>query len=151
LDRLACIAAAIAPSPRWTAVLLVLAGALLFAPVAPATAPCWDRLTLDWLDGRIDKTYPIPCYQQAVDRLDTDLENYTNIREDILHALAVTVTKQSGGAGTQETTSPVASDASGSLPLPLIVLGALALLLVATGAGATAWRRVHRGGQASGD
>src|SRR5688572_17156545 len=64
-------------------------GALAGAPVADAKdAPCWKRLLDDWVvDARIDKTYPASCYREAMKHLPRDLDDYTNVREDIERAL----------------------------------------------------------------
>ena len=40
------------------------------------TAPCWKLLLNDWYDGTINKIYPIPCYQQAINHLPADLRIY---------------------------------------------------------------------------
>ena len=57
---------------------LVLAGAA--ATAAPAMAaspgPCWKRLINDWYDGRIDGTYPVSCYTQALKHLPADVDAY---------------------------------------------------------------------------
>src|SRR4051812_33792965 len=65
---------------RRVALLAVLAGLLLLATVgsASAAAPCWKRVSLDWADnGTIDKTYPLPCYTQAIDHQTTTLSLYS--------------------------------------------------------------------------
>jgi hypothetical protein len=71
--------------------LAAVACALLAASVAPApasaTAPCWKVLLNDWLDGRIDKLYPIACYRQAINHLPTDIDTYSSARDDINRAL----------------------------------------------------------------
>ena len=54
--------------------------ALLAAGVGPATAApaaslqatstCWQQVINDWLpDNKVDRTYPIPCYTQAIQHL----------------------------------------------------------------------------------
>jgi hypothetical protein len=159
---------------------LALAGAVARPPAAVAASPCWKTLLNDWYDGRIDNTYPIHCYQDAVSHLPADVQTYSSARDDILRALqsarsrldrsGKTVTPNtpvppSGGAKhatttstTPSTTSPgrtppgglrgVADKANNSgptsVPLPLIVLGALALLLVAAGAGGLFLKRRRR-------
>ena len=50
------------------------------APAQAAAAPCWKLLITDWYDGTIDKAYPIPCYQQAIDHLPTDAQLYSSAR-----------------------------------------------------------------------
>ena len=52
-----------------------------------AGTSCPRRLLADWADGRIDHTYPIACYRQAMQSLPTDLEVYSSAPEDIASAL----------------------------------------------------------------
>ena len=82
-------------SPRNIAALFLLAAAALtfglVAGVAPASAKgkpaCWKTLINDWYDGRIDGTYPIHCYREALQHLPTDVDTYSSAREDIKQAL----------------------------------------------------------------
>jgi hypothetical protein len=140
-------------------------------PAAAAT-PCWKALLNDWYDGRIDNTYPIHCYSDALKHLPADVQTYSSAHDDILRALqnAKSELKRNGTkitpdtlvppaakpptkrttTGSQTTTTqppgrkppggglPSAVDkvnhsSPSSVPLPLIVLGALALLLIAAG------------------
>jgi len=123
---------------------------LAFAAPASATsvaaAPCWKRLTLDWAaDGRVDGTYPRACYQQAIENMEPDLEFYSSFPDDIRRALQ----RASSGGGTTTGDNPTLTSASGetddgsSVPLPLILLGGAAVLLVAAGVGGMLWRRVR--------
>jgi hypothetical protein len=157
------------------------AGSLVRPVAASAAAPCWKTLLTDWYDGRIDNTYPIHCYRDALRHLPADVATYSSARDDITRALqnakatlkregkAATPTtpvppqgggSSSGGTDTTKTTtsptgttpvptSPSPGKDSGkgltrladklnpsspdSLPLPLLVLGGLAILLVAAG------------------
>jgi len=69
-------------------VLAVLAGAAT-KPAAAAHKPaCWQVLLNDWYDGRIDGTYPIHCYRDALKHLPSDVDTYSSAREDIQRALA---------------------------------------------------------------
>jgi hypothetical protein len=180
------------PSPLKLAVrLLVVAAALSAAVVthpAPAAAasPCWKALLNDWYDGRIDHTYPVHCYQDALHHLPADVQTYSSAHDDIQRALqsaeakirksggtvsansevppaAPTETSGHGGdqgnsstttttAGSPGKTTPgglsgAAQDlnpsSASSVPLPLIILGALALLLVAAGAAGLIAKRVQ--------
>lgn len=180
--------------PR-TAIGVGIAALALFAAVArplPAAAatPCWKALLNDWYDGRIDNTYPLHCYSDALKHLPADVQTYSSAHDDILRALqnakaelrkngtkitpdtlvppASKPTTKTTKTGTTKTTSsttttqtppgrkppngglPSAVDkvnhsGPSSVPLPLIVLGALALLLVAAGGiGLLAKRRQSR-------
>jgi hypothetical protein len=175
---------------------------LVFGTAGPAAAakgkpPCWKTLINDWYDGRIEGTYPIHCYREALNHLPTDVETYSSARDDIKQALQERITQgskgtkggtsgpggatgKSGGSGPNSSgpnssgpnssgpkssgpnTNPgdgkTNSDKSAkgpigdilnsgkpgsadSVPVPLIVLGAVALLLmVAGGAGFLARR-----------
>jgi hypothetical protein len=139
----------------------LLSVALLFtggASQAAAATPCWKVLLNDWYDGRIDGTYPIHCYTDALKHLPSDVNTYSSARDDILRALQsarTQVRKQGIKPGPNTLVKPpkgLKTDAHGrpnkginkladqlnpsspsSLPLPLLVLGGLALLLVAAG------------------
>ena len=126
---------------RRAALLGALAGLLVLAwagtaSAASAEAPCWQHLTLDWADnGVVDNTYPLPCYQQAIDNATTDLENYSSFVDDIRRARARAIAGESPTDGTD--TGPHRDPNSSSddgVPTPLIVLGGVALVLVGVGA-----------------
>jgi hypothetical protein len=136
-------------------------------PAAAKVTPCWTKLLNDWYDGRIDNTYPVQCYRDALKHLPDDVAVYSSARTDIQRALANAVRKngtQTGGNVPPSTTTPTttsggtsngqndatggrdsgddgpvgsalgsASDSADSIPTPLIILGALALLLIAAG------------------
>ncbi len=165
---------------RTTLAALVLATAatalVSSAAASSSTAPCWKTLLNDWYDGHIDKTYAIPCYQQAINHLPTDVSVYSSARDDI-RAAENTAIAAANGKGTTTTSTTVAQstdttpattttetpgntkptgpipsvivDASPggatSFPLPLVILGGLAVLLVAAGVGGLLWRRFRAG------
>ena len=150
---------------------------------AQAATPCWKQLLNDWYDGRIDNTYPVHCYREALKHLPSDVQTYSSAHDDILRALQSAIAKQkkankkvsdntllppqtgggSGGSGggtghgTTDTSSSgqpgrdnggglagkVSSDNPSSVPTPLLVLGGLALLLVAAGAAGLIAKRVQ--------
>jgi hypothetical protein len=154
-------------------------------PAAAAT-PCWKALLNDWYDGRIDNTYALHCYQDALTHLPADVQTYSSAHDDILRALqnakaelrrngtkvtpdtlvppapkpptkttgktstgSTTTTRAPGrpspGGGLPSAVDKVNHSSPSSVPLPLIVLGALALLLVAAGGiGLLAKRRQGR-------
>jgi hypothetical protein len=179
-------------SPRNIATLFLLAVAALtlglVAGVAPASAKgkpaCWKTLINDWYDGRIDGTYPIHCYREALQHLPTDVDTYSSAREDIKQALQKRITQGAGGGTT--TTGGQSSGGGGgagggsgggssgssngggqtgggnsasgpvqdvfdatkpgnadSVPVPLIVLGAVAFLLIVAGATGFLTRRMR--------
>jgi len=158
---------------RLSLVSLAVAAALVRAGGASAATPCWKALLNDWYDGRIDNTYEVHCYRDALKHLPADVQTYSSAHDDILRALQSAVAKEkkaghtvgpntpltppsggsggSGGTGTTggTTTSPpigrkpdkgigkvadkLNPNSADSLPVPLLVLGALAILLVLAG------------------
>ena len=74
------------------------------AAAAKGTTPCWKTLINDWYDGRIDGTYPIHCYRDALKHLPTDVETYSSARDDIKQALQKRLTQGTNGGGTTTTT-----------------------------------------------
>lgn len=155
-----------------------LVGAAVHAAPAQAATPCWKLLLNDWYDGRIDQTYPVHCYREALKHLPSDVSTYSSAHDDILRALQSAIAKQrkehktvgnntpippqsgggGSGSGSGSGTGPTGGDAGGrtttsepgrtsggglagkvssgspsSIPTPLIVLGGLALVLVAAG------------------
>jgi hypothetical protein len=166
----------------------VLAGAGVRAPSAHAETPCWKRLLNDWYDGRIDQTYPVHCYRDALKHLPSDVQTYSSAHDDILRALQSAIAKQkkahkavgpnllvpppsgggsgsgSGGKGSGPGGSDannrtgrtgagglagqVSSSSPSSIPTPLLILGGLALLLVAAGAAGLIAKRVQARRQA---
>ena len=173
-----------ARTPRHSTKLLlaVVVGALalLAAGVGPATAApaaslqatstCWQQVINDWLpDNKVDRTYAIPCYTQAIQHLSQypDVAGYSSAEDDIRRALlaAIRLDRGNGGGGSSLGAGPgpsgggSGSSSSGngggffkslgdrlgpgnaqSIPLPLIVLAGLALLLLLA-AGATWFAR----------
>jgi hypothetical protein len=140
--------------------------AVFAAPAAASPPPCWKTLLNDWYDGHIDKTYPIPCYHQAIAHLPTDIKLYSNAKEDIQRALAAAIaggtastpTTTSGSSTATTTTSapppkphkssPISNaikkltpGGADAFPLPLLILGVLALLLILAGIAGMIWRR----------
>jgi hypothetical protein len=137
------------------------------APSASAEAKtCADEVVADWYgDGRVNKIFPKHCYQEAIRSLPVDVLDYSNAKEDILRALAYArqgkpdpgpsggqrptgtagdPTSTDPGAG-DETTAAEGVDTSGpsSLPIPLLILGGLALLLLAAGGAGYLSRRAQ--------
>jgi hypothetical protein len=78
------------------AALLTLAVAILVAlslsGSAAAATPCGKKILADWYDnGRIDKLYPLHCYEEAVDAIPKDIEDYVDARDVIERALQAAV------------------------------------------------------------
>jgi hypothetical protein len=72
------------------ALLLVAAFAALLVLAAPAAAAksCGSAVIDDWYDdGRVDGTYALHCYDDAIDALPRDVRDYSSAKEDIQRAL----------------------------------------------------------------
>ena len=84
--------------PKLALALGLVALALGAAAVRPAPAqaatPCWKLLLNDWYDGRIDQTYSVHCYKDALKHLPADVQTYSSAHDDILRALQTAIAKQ---------------------------------------------------------
>ena len=132
-----------------TAVAVVIS--LAVALPAAAATPCWRAVINDWVDGRIDGTYPVNCYRQAIPHLPADLRIYSSAEEDITRALQARLrarSAQRAGSVRQEAAFGASHIAnrrgSGSwLSVPAVV--AIAILITLTlGTAAYAVRRHAR-------
>jgi hypothetical protein len=153
-----------------------------------AQTPCWKTLINDWYDGRIDGTYPIHCYRDALDHLPADVDTYSSARDDIKQALQKRIAEGSNGGttttgggaggggaaggsggsggsgsggsggssgsggsgGSKSANGPVGTlfdatkpQSADSVPVPLIVLGGVAFVLMAAGAAGFLARRTR--------
>ena len=73
-------------------VLLVLAlsaaATLVVASPANAATACGKKVLADWYDnGRIDRLYPLNCYEEAIDAIPDDLKPYADAEDVITRAL----------------------------------------------------------------
>ena len=73
------------------ALIAVLASAFvalsLSGPAAAATH-CGKKVLADWFDnGRIDRLYPLHCYEEAIDAIPDDIRDYADAEEVISRAL----------------------------------------------------------------
>ena len=95
---------------------------LVFGTAGPAAAkgktPCWKTLINDWYDGRIDGTYPIHCYRDALKHLPTDVETYSSARDDIKQALQKRITQGSHNPKGGTAAGPAARPAAGGQRRP---------------------------------
>jgi hypothetical protein len=127
---------------------------------------CSQNLIHDWyVDGRIDRTYPVHCYREALRDIPEDQIVYGTLRDDLTRALQSVIRNHDGPVGPN---TPVPGNSSGgggpngpggtasgkekdkgffnwvarklgpstaeSIPIPLLVLGGLALALMAAAA-----------------
>jgi hypothetical protein len=158
---------------RLFALVAMLAG-LALPGTAGAAVPCRDRIFNDWYhDGRIASSYPLGCYRDALRHIPADAKIYSSLSTDIKAALLAatrrhhgkTAPKQVGhgfravghGAVNGELVSlgqrpaphdPVGAgsiaDTATSAPLPILVLGGIAIALAAAGAIGTGVRYARR-------
>ena len=161
-------------------VALLAAGAAQAAAKKSSGTPCWKLVVNDWFDnGRIDGTYPIPCYTQAIQHIPEDALVYSSAPNDIRRAMLAAIRQDSGGghgggghsgsdisggpggnpngggpggsAGAtthrsgflQRAIDSVGPSNASSIPLPLLVLGGIALLLLAAGGTSFLARRIQ--------
>jgi len=80
------------PSARaFAALVVLLAGglvALALVGTATAATPCGKKVLADWFDnGRIDRLYPLHCYEEAIDAIPDELRDYADAEEVIERAL----------------------------------------------------------------
>jgi len=62
--------------------------ALSFAGTAGAATKCGQQVLADWYDnGRIDKLYPLNCYEEAIDGIPDDIGPYVDAEDVITRAL----------------------------------------------------------------
>jgi hypothetical protein len=76
--------------------------ALALTGTATAADGCAARLLADWQDGRIDRTYAVPCYRAALESLPEDLQVYSTAQTDLTRALQNRLEAVKPQAGTKE-------------------------------------------------
>ena len=124
---------------------------------ARSMSSCSEALIHDWyVDGRIDNTYPVHCYREALKTIPEDQIIYGTLRQDLTRALQATI-RQHGGHVTGDTlVLPLGGSSGGggpngnatggglfhwlaqklgpstadSIPIPLLILGGLAFALI---------------------
>lgn len=124
----------------FAAVVLV---ALVATSSASAAPPCAGAILSDWLDdSRIDRVYPLPCYEAAIDAIPQDIEDYTDAADVIARAFQsvsgrrLERTPQGPVAPVSvppAVTPPVDTSSSTAVPIPILALGGMALALLAAG------------------
>src|SRR5215212_5779152 len=80
--------------------ILVLTAAAAAATLGVSTAQassCSDALIRDWyVDGRIDNTYPVHCYREALRDIPEDQLVYGTLRDDLRRALQDVIRDHNG-------------------------------------------------------
>ena len=151
-------------------VVLVLGVVLALGAASPAGAatPCGKKLLNDWFDnGRVDRLYPLNCYEEAIDAIPSDIQDYSDARDVITRALQDALHGKlspegsvdpspgdpsgggnsgngggnDGSGGTDAQGAPgVNTSSTSSVPIPLLVLGGMSIVLLAAG-GLGYWSR----------
>jgi hypothetical protein len=162
--------------------ILVLTAAATVAALGVSTAQasaCSSALIRDWyVDGRIDNTYPVHCYREALKDIPEDQIVYGTLRDDLTRALQDVIRNHHGhvtaatlvpGAGGGDgpngpggssggkhdegffkwLANKIGPDTANSVPVPLLVLGGLALALIAAAAISFGARRYQARKEAS--
>jgi hypothetical protein len=141
---------------------------------AAAATSCRDKVFNDWYaDGKISSRYPISCYRAALRHIPADASVYSTLESDIKAALQAALRRSQGKSVPSEighglrplegrtpaashltsdpardaaakASGPTASAQSGGAPLPVLVLGGVALALIAAGAVGAGVRHVRR-------
>jgi hypothetical protein len=144
--------------------------ALLVLGAAPASAakPCWYKVQNDWYrHGQVTGTYPVHCYVEAIAKLPTDSKQYSSAPDDIRRAMLLAIRSERGGGPSGPSSGAGSSPSGGGatsssnqgfvgsvfdtfapknadgVPVPLLVLGGVALLLLLLGGASVAARRVQ--------
>ncbi len=117
---------------------------LLLAPPltssSPAATACANQILGDWsADGHVTKKYALPCYEEAIDALPTDIRGYTNAEEVITRALSSAVRSGSSNGAAAVPVDTSVRDAG----QVLFAAAGLALLVLAAGGAGYVVRR-HR-------
>jgi len=143
------------------------------ASLQQSSSNCWLQVINDWLDNnQVDRIYAIPCYTQAIQKLSSysDIAGYSSAIDDIRRAELAAIRQDrsngpggSSGGSSSSGSGPGSSNSNGpgggsghhnfigipgqssatSIPLPLIVLGALAILLALSALGTWLARRLQ--------
>jgi hypothetical protein len=148
--------------------LLALTAAAVWVPVGHAAVPCRDRIYNEWYaSGKISTTYATSCYRDALKHIPADAQVYSNLGADIKLALQAALARSTSAnpsripasvgsgrispiasqtKGAVTTSSPVlaSSNTSNGLPTPVVILGAVALMLAAAGLVGTGVRYVRK-------
>jgi hypothetical protein len=113
---------------------------------ASGAPSCATRVLRDWSDdGRVASRYSLPCYEEAIDALPTDLRDYTNAKDVITRALTLAARRSdTDWAGHQSAQAPPRVDGNDrSPPLALLAVAVAAAGLLCAGAVAYVLRRTR--------
>lgn len=139
---------------RWLLLIVAAACAAVVPSVGTAatSSRCGAAVLKDWSDGKLDHSYAVRCYQDALNRMPEDMRSYTSAPDDIQRALLAQLRQRrtrSDGRQTgarREALSVVGVDEvarSTGVPRPLVALGVIGIALVAAGSGGLVTRRLR--------
>jgi hypothetical protein len=156
--------------PRFSKPLILLVAAAAIGAALGVAQPaqarsmstCSKALVHDWyVDGRVDNTYPVHCYREALRQIPEDQAIYGTLRQDLTRALQSTIRQHGGKVSGDTLVTPLGGPGGGrggdgpngtgatgggvfhwlakklgpstadSIPIPLLVLGGLAFALMA--------------------
>jgi hypothetical protein len=115
------------------ALILLTSMAAVLASSAPASAraDCGTKLLRDWsADGRIDRLYPVRCYQLALANMPEDVRIYSSAESDIQRALQARVRATPVKATAAKPAAPASSKHGHGVSLWLVA-GITAAILAA--------------------
>ena len=96
---------------------LALAVCLTLAGPAAAATGCAKKVIDDWYDnGRVDGSYELHCYDDAIEDLPRDVLDYSSAKEDIQRALQ---SRMNGRPAPPARTDPTPTPTSGETDDPL--------------------------------
>ena len=127
--------------------------ALGAASPAGAATPCGKKVLGDWFDnGRIDRLYPLNCYEEAIDAIPPDIRDYADAQDVITRALQAALHGKLATGGSEDPSRRVGNPGGadrGDPPSarelrsrhvepvvgadPLLVLGGMSIVLLAAG------------------
>jgi cobalamin biosynthesis Mg chelatase CobN len=95
---------------RVLGLLAVFAAMLAVASPAAAASSCGRAVIDDWYDnGRVDGTYALHCYDDAIETLPRDVRDYSSAKDDIQRALQA---RKRGEPAPPASTDPTPGDGS---------------------------------------
>jgi len=108
---------------RAALVLAAFVSMLIATTPGSAAASCGRQVIDDWYDnGRIDGTYELHCYDDAIEALPRDVRDYSSAKEDIQRALQARLRGQPAPPATTDPTpadeEPSATPSSNPKPPP---------------------------------
>lgn len=139
------------------AALAAICALALGAGSGSASVSCWRTVVNDWYrDGTIDKEYAPQCYRDALSHVTDQDRIYSDLPQQLDRGLASALRghKKGGvksarhssrtGGPIQKVLGELGPDRADAVPMPLMILGGLALILIAAGGTSAVLRRVRR-------